>query len=268
MRKSVAALFLTLLCFSTMPSQTIQLQNSSAENAREQRKLRGLVKTLRAKWCLLSKHPNQTGKYRELAHSPIETVTFDISGREISRRPIPYSCATGALSEILQKHERNYDDQGRILEETTYSSTGNLIDKTTYEYTWQGKVSTLVRYGADAVAQYTWKNEFDPAGNQMKARFYGAGQTLSKATEYRYNEQGQVIEMAEFDGDGTLRRKTSTEYEYDSQGNWIKSIESEFVTEGEKSFFKPYRVEYRFISYYSENAGQKTEGTRKQSEKH
>jgi hypothetical protein len=267
MRKSVAAIFLGLLGFSTVLSQTIQLQNPSAENAREQRKLRGLVKTMRAEWCILSKQPNRAGTYSESARTLIETVTFDISGKEISRRPIPYSCATGALTELSQKHERSYDDQGRILEDITYSYDRKLLDKTAYEYSPQGKTNTLTKYAADASVQYTLRNEFDPAGNQLKTQFYGADGALSKATEYKYNEQGQMREVAEFDGSGTLRRKTSTTYEYDLHGNWIKSIESAFITEGEKSFFKPYRVEYRFIGYYSEKAEQKTKGTRKQSGK-
>lgn len=267
MRKPVAALFFGLLCFSMVQSQTIQSNNAPAANAREQRKLRGLVKTLRAEWCQMSKQPNRDGKYSELARALIEKVTFDISGKEISGPRIPYSCATGALSEILQKHERSYDDKGRVLEDTTHSSTGKMIDKTTYEYDLQGNVITLVKYGADGVAQYTWKNEFDTASNQTKAQYYGQGGILTKSTEYKFNEQGQMIEMAEFNGDGTLRRKTSTAYEYDLQGNWIKSIESEFITEGEKSFFKPTRIDYRFISYHSENARQKAQSTGKQSKK-
>jgi hypothetical protein len=267
MRNPVTALFLSLLCVSAAISQTSQSQNAPAENAREQRKLRGLVKTLRSEWCMLSKKPNRAGKYTELAHTLIETVTFDRSGKQLSRIPLLYSCATGALTEMSQKHERSYGDKGRIIEDITSSYDGKLISKTTYEYDPQGRVSALAKYRADGVLQYKLEHEFDEAGNEIKTSFYEQGGSLIKVTRFKFNEQGQIIETAEFDGHGALHKKVSIAFEYDRHGNWIKSIESDFVSEGEKSFFKPGQVQYRAITYYAETAGQKLKDTKKLPEK-
>src|SRR5687768_9757921 len=119
MRRFIAALLLSLLCVSGVIPQTATQVDAPAKSDREARNLRGLVDTIRDEWCMLSKELNQSGEYTELQHNHVNTVTFDISGKEVLRDPPRYYCATSAMIEANEKHDRKYDDNGRVREDIT-----------------------------------------------------------------------------------------------------------------------------------------------------
>ena len=59
----------------------------------------------------------------------------------------------------------------------------------------------------------------------------------------KYDSQGNEIEGAEYNSDGSLSSKNCYKYKYDSQGNWIEQVRYK----GE--IMKPISMEERTIVY-------------------
>ncbi len=98
---------------------------------------------------------------------------------------------------------------------------------------------------------------YDVRGNRIDNTYYmleGARNSLTGKEAYKYDEQGNIIEMILRDDDGAILSKEVYTYEFDPVGNWTKMTTSVVVIEGGKPTFEPIDVTYRTIAYYLTDA--------------
>ena len=97
---------------------------------------------------------------------------------------------------IITDVEKQFDDEGRLIEICSCDINGNIIDKDTFKY--------------------------DSNGNNIEfSRFYL--EKLTRRRTFKYDSKGNEIEQSEYGSDGSLIFKITTEY--DSKGNTIKMSE-------------------------------------------
>lgn len=169
------------------------------------------------KYSFIGGDKTSTIKYEEDASSPPPPPAPAPSSSQVNTRP--------SDPRFDNKYKYKYDSQGNRVEEATYRSSGAL--------------------------SITDVSKFDPKGNRIEwARYTPTGELNFRKT-ISYNDYGQDVEVTYFHGDGSISEKDSyTDYEIDSKGNWIKRVESKWVTKNGKSYFEPYQVTYRKIMYY------------------
>lgn len=80
--------------------------------------------------------------------------------------------------------------------------------------------------------------------------FLSAGGSLTGKEVYKYDDKGNITEMALYNGDGSLLSKEVYQYEFDALGNWTKMTTSVAVLEGGRVTYEPSEVTYRMIAYY------------------
>lgn len=120
-------------------------------------------------------------------------------------------------------YEYKYDEQGRMIEESSFENNGFLLSRATYTYTAGRRVERL--HGDDGQA-------------------YGR-------TEYLTDATGNIIEEISFDDRGVAESRTVFRYESsDAAGNWIVQKTFEKKTVRGKTTLKPVRIIYRTITYY------------------
>ena len=68
--------------------------------------------------------------------------------------------------------------------------------------------------------------------------------------QYRYDDNGNIIEMVVRSDDGSVLSKEVYQYEFDELGNWKKMNTSVAVYEDGKVNFEPVEITYRTITYY------------------
>jgi TonB family protein len=80
------------------------------------------------------------------------------------------------------------------------------------------------------------------------------GSAPSGKEQYRYDDQGNIVEMVVRGNDGSILSKEIYRYEFDELGNWKKMTTSVAVYEDGKLSFEPVEVTYRMITYYYSQA--------------
>jgi len=80
------------------------------------------------------------------------------------------------------------------------------------------------------------------------------GSAPSGKEQYRYDDQGNIVEMVVRGNDGSILSKEIYQYEFDELGNWKKMTTSVAVYEDGKLSFEPVEVTYRMITYYYSQA--------------
>jgi len=80
------------------------------------------------------------------------------------------------------------------------------------------------------------------------------GSAPSGKEQYRYDDQGNIVEMVVRGNDGSILSKEIYQYEFDELGNWKKMTTSVAVYEDGKLSFEPVEVTYRTITYYYNQA--------------
>lgn len=107
---------------------------------------------------------------------------------------------------------------------------------------------------------------YDPKGRKIDSVAYPVeGDSLTGKEQYRYDEQGNIIEMIVRDVDGSILSKETYKYEFDSLGNWNKMTTSVALYENGVVSNEPIEVSYRTIAYYY-GAMEKLESGSKPSE--
>ena len=92
---------------------------------------------------------------------------------------------------------------------------------------------------------------YDIKGGKIDNQYFlQAGGSLTGKEVYKYDDKGNITEMALFHADGTLLSKEVYSYEFDAVGNWTKMTTSVAVLEGGKVTYEPSEVTYRMIAYY------------------
>ena len=92
---------------------------------------------------------------------------------------------------------------------------------------------------------------YDIKGGKIDNQYFlQAGGSLTGREVYKYDDKGNITEMALFHADGTLLSKEVYSYEFDAVGNWTKMTTSVAVLEGGRVTYEPSEVTYRMIAYY------------------
>lgn len=86
-------------------------------------------------------------------------------------------------------------------------------------------------------------------GERTDNASYPVGGSSGKE-EYKYDENGNIIEMTLHADDGSILSKETYEYQIDDVGNWTKMVTSLVVFEDGKLRYEPVEVTYRIITYY------------------
>ena len=92
---------------------------------------------------------------------------------------------------------------------------------------------------------------YDPKGKKIDTVAHPVeGTSLPGKEEYRYDDNGNIVEMILRGEDGSILSKESYTYELDEIGNWKKMTSSVAIYENGKLVYEPVEVTYRTISYY------------------
>ncbi len=76
------------------------------------------------------------------------------------------------------------------------------------------------------------------------------GSAVPGKEEYRYDDNGNIVEMTLRGDDGSILSKETYKYELDEMGNWKKMTSSVAIYENGKVVYEPIEVTYRTIAYY------------------
>lgn len=159
--------------------------------------------------------------------------------------------------------ERNFDSEGRLLEERYRRK--KHINRITYTYNRQGNCVERCEFDFDKVRFFRYKYKYDKWGNQIEEQCFDPDGSLKHATtskynaegnevekrfrkgettetaRYKYNEQNQIVEeYLSVNGKFDLRRS----YRFDDHGNKIE--ETAFSQDGAlDSSFNQYKYDER-----------------------
>lgn len=96
---------------------------------------------------------------------------------------------------------------------------------------------------------------YDPKGRKIDTVAHPVeGSTLPGKEEYRYDDNGNIVEMTLRGDDGSILSKETYKYEMDEMGNWKKMTSSVAIYENGKVVYEPIEITYRTISYYFSQA--------------
>jgi hypothetical protein len=94
---------------------------------------------------------------------------------------------------------------------------------------------------------------YDKDGRKIESRYMsnpgGAMENIGR-DEFKYDEDGNTIEMTIYAKDNSILHKEKYEYEFDPSGNWTKMTIKRALIEQDKLWFEPTEVVYRRIAYY------------------
>ncbi|HKY27615.1 MAG TPA: tetratricopeptide repeat protein [Pyrinomonadaceae bacterium] len=92
---------------------------------------------------------------------------------------------------------------------------------------------------------------YDPKGKKIDTAAHPVeGTSLPGKEEYKYDDNGNIVEMILRAEDGSMLSKETYTYELDEIGNWKKMTSSVAIYENGKLVYEPIEVTYRTISYY------------------
>ncbi len=187
------------------------------------------------------------------ARWPHETIgyTHDETG---GRTTAEVRAGGGTLRKTIV-YER--DGDGRLTAVTEYDASGAEITRVAYTYTADEKRAD--RY--DPSGELTsWSIEtFDTSGRLAEISAYTAGSEDSPFTvSYEYDDHGNVT-LEETSGSLSIgfivitttpsETRTSYEYTYDEVGNWVKRVESAWISTGDEPHWQPTTATYRSFRY-------------------
>jgi tetratricopeptide (TPR) repeat protein len=96
---------------------------------------------------------------------------------------------------------------------------------------------------------------YGPKGEKVDSVAYPVdSNTLTGKEQYRYDNNGNIVEMILRAPDGAILSKEKYDYESDEFGNWKKMISSVAVYENGSVTYEPVEVTYRTITYYFSDA--------------
>ncbi len=165
------------------------------------------------KKILLSSGPNKTLEYE---------YQFDIRGNLIHR--ISYF-QDGSL---LEKNTLAYDLNGNLIEETDFNASGMITRKVVNIY---NDESQLIKSSHVTDSLYN-EVTYDNNGYINSETIKHENGDLYGSTEYTNDDNGNKLELIEYDGDKNIIRTISNTY--DAQGNLLETVEKDdsgFVVE-------------------------------------
>ncbi|MDO8587085.1 MAG: hypothetical protein Q7T82_08610 [Armatimonadota bacterium] len=200
-----------------------------------------------------------------------EKIVFTFDGRD----KLPETDCYGPDGSLQGKFVRQYDADGRETEERSYRPDGSVSWKRTMKYE-TGGTEQSSQYGPNGKLESVSVSIPLAKGNGFEAVFSdGNGRLQNKhvcrfdahwnATEdvwskpdgrlmskraWSLDAKGNVLVHTEWNANGSIKLKESSEYTFDSKGNWTKRMVFRQVTKNGKPEMAPYEVCYRAIAYY------------------
>jgi hypothetical protein len=184
---------------------------------------------------------------------------------QINKNSLILSCdATGNLSSRIMY---TFDSRSNVIEEKTVDGGASLKKMSLHRYDKQNRLIEDVCI--DSILKKNWKQEYSYNSGQLaeisysslqdsiinrkrfcylannrvySVSFYDYRNNLISLTKYRYDNQGNAIEMIVYSPDGRIQEKRDYHYKYDNYDNWI------FVSEFCNGL--PEKVITRELKYY------------------
>jgi Tfp pilus assembly protein PilF len=91
---------------------------------------------------------------------------------------------------------------------------------------------------------------YDLRGNRIENVSYPVANSPVGKEEYRYDDNGNIVEMTQRGDDGSILAREAYDYEFDRFGNWTKMVTNLVVFEAGELKHEPVEVTYRTITYY------------------
>jgi TonB family protein len=92
---------------------------------------------------------------------------------------------------------------------------------------------------------------YDATGRKIDSVAYPVeGATAPGKEEYRYDDQGNIIEMTLRGNDGSVLSQEKYTYDFDEFGNWKKMTTAVAIYENGAISYEPTEVTYRTLTYY------------------
>jgi hypothetical protein len=135
------------------------------------------------------------------------------------------------------------------VEITNYNGDGSFRDRAlnTFAFTKPGEKYESSVYNLDGSLSEKTVLVADGKGRVERREYKADGSLLARFVDTRDSE-GFLIEGAEYNADGSIRRNESFTREFDAQGNWIKETKSEW--DAKAGILVPTAISYQVISYY------------------
>ena len=195
-------------------------------------------------------------------------VTLDADGDQIE---VSENNGEGGL---IRKIVFSYDDRKRLNEYLTYKSDGTLQFRWVATRLVPGKVE-ISNYNGDGSFRDRAVNTFafTKPGEKFESSVYNLDGSLAQKTVFVADGKGRVerweyksdgtllarfvdtrdgegflIEGAEYNADGSIRRKETFTRDFDAQGNWIKETKSEW--DAKAGILVPTAITHQIITYY------------------
>ena len=205
-----------------------------------------------------AKLTNESGERAEGRRLPDAVATYDAEGN-LLRREVYWK---GTLTDI---YEYGFLEGYRVVRITRVGpdrSPGfgpgpkappdpRYTLKFMYKYDSKGNRTEELWYGNDTSLRRREVHVYDEKGNRIESASYipNAKQASLRIVSV-YDDKGNVIEETIYRVNSGVGEKWSYDYEFDLSGNWIKRKRMEWVTKDKKSYFEPYDVSYRSITYF------------------
>jgi hypothetical protein len=144
-----------------------------------------------------------------------------------------------------------YDEKGNMIEDDSYNLHDTLTCRKLYKYDEKGNLTdkedgTLYH---DKDLNYKEHFKYDKNGNYVEIDEFNSDGGLYSKEIMNYDKWGNCIEFNSYKPDGSLDITYKWKYEYDKHGNWIKMIHWDEEI--------PDCIVFRQITYWDENKNKK-----------
>ena len=123
----------------------------------------------------------------------------------------------------MNKDERQYVIDNKILAQVAYNYDGSVKEYDTYEYDAKGNETKFVNYNSDGTVDTYWTSEYDANGNRTKWVEYNSDGSVKEYVTYEYDANGNGTKSVKYNSDGSVDWYET--YEYDANGNETKGVE-------------------------------------------
>lgn len=147
---------------------------------------------------------------------------------ELNDRGDPKSI-TYTMGDLVQAEEyvSVYDDNGNITHTDIYTDGEKTASTTTQRtYDENGVLTSMVQTTANHIQEY----HYNPDGTIAKMVWTLLDMNTTQTTEYTYDEQGNEIRTASYNGSGVLISESNSSY--DDQGHILVSVDTRYNDDG------------------------------------
>lgn len=123
---------------------------------------------------------------------------YDEQGRQICT--MGYSGVDGC---VIGYNELTYDENGNVIQSNGYASDGTATGYGIYYYDEAGRCIRDESYHQDGTLYFINEKNFD--GDKLVSQYsYNGDMSFAGHTEYRYDENGELISMIDYNEDGEI----------------------------------------------------------------